>query len=80
MMENDSTKQRFEKDLTGWVRPSKVENDPSLWGSKGVLPHGVNQGGIGDCWFMAAGAAIAEYPERIKSIFTNTAYSKKGIF
>ena len=44
------------------------------------MPNGVVQGLLGDCWFLASCAAIAEYPERIKRIFANQEYSKEGIF
>jgi hypothetical protein len=66
--------------VTGWARPSELTKNPNLWGSKGVLPAGTNQGGLGDCWMLAAAAALAEYPERIMSIFTNTKYDSAGIF
>lgn len=45
-----------------------------------MLPHGINQGGLGDCWFLAAAAAIAEYPERIQKIFWNDEYPASGFF
>lgn len=35
------------------------------------MPHGVNQGSLGDCWMLASCAAIAEFPERIKKVFSN---------
>lgn len=35
---------------------------------------------LGDCWFLAAAAALAEFPDRVKKIFTNKDYSKEGIF
>jgi hypothetical protein len=54
-------------------------NGASLWGSKGVSPAGVRQGGLGDCWFMAAASAVAEYPNRIKNVFTNNDLTKSGI-
>jgi hypothetical protein len=69
------------KDVTNWGRMSQIGgNPPSLWGSKGVLPDGVVQGQLGDCWFLASAAALAEHPERIKKIFTNTDYSAPGIY
>ena len=68
-------------DVVGWKRPSEIEGKtPSLWGSKGVQAAGVNQGSLGDCWFLAAAAAIAETPERIQRIFKNKEYPAEGIF
>ena len=44
-----------------WVRPKDLLDGktPNLWGEKGVLPAGVKQGQLGDCWFLAAASAIA---------------------
>ena len=67
-----------------WLRPEEMdwmEGPPSLWGSFGKpLPQGIDQGKIGDCWFLAAISAVAEQPERIERIFVNKEYSKAGIF
>lgn len=68
-----------------WKRPSEMgqglSDKPSLWGKFGKpLPTGTQQGGLGDCWFLAACAALAEVPERIESVFVNKEYSKNGIF
>jgi len=35
---------------------------------------------LGDCWFLAACAAIAEHPDRIKTVFKNTEYPSDGVF
>lgn len=67
----------------GWARPSELIKDgetPSLWGSKGVLPAGTNQGILGDCWMLASASSLAENPERIMNIFSNTEYDSAGIF
>ena len=40
----------------------------------------VNQGALGDCWFLSVGAALAENPKRVSVLFDNTEYSKEGIF
>jgi hypothetical protein len=36
--------------------------------------------GLGDCWFLAAVAAIAEQPERIYRFVDNKSYNKAGAF
>jgi hypothetical protein len=67
MMTDTEMQTTYDSKVTGWARPGELTKDgpPSLWGSKGVLPAGVNQGSLGDCWFMSSAAAIAETPERI---------------
>lgn len=54
-----------------WQRPGEGDEDEeaSLFGAEGVLPNGVTQGNLGDCWFLASAAALAEFPYRIKRIF-----------
>ena len=40
----------------------------------------MKQGYLNDNWLLASAAALAENPERIKSIISNNNYSKSGIF
>ena len=40
----------------------------------------VNQGGLGDCYFMAASAAIGEWPSLVKSVFLTQNKNKAGVF
>jgi len=63
-----------------YKQPARPDAEPSLWGSGGVQPNGTNQGGLGDCWFLAACSALAEHPDRVKKLFTNDEYNKNGIF
>lgn len=65
-----------------WVRPSEMQTEaPSLWGTAGEpIADGVKQGGLGDCWFMAAASAIAEVPDRMKRVIWNDEYDKNGAF
>lgn len=64
-----------------WRRPSEIEKSPSLWGSKGIRPAAINQGGLGDCWLLASMAAIAEWPDRIEKIFGGQkSYPNNGQF
>ena len=50
--------------VNAWTRPKDINDGsaPSLWGTNGVLPNGVRQGHLGDCWFLASPSALAEYP------------------
>ena len=52
----------------------------SLWGDNGVTPHDIRQGGLGNCWFMAGTAVVAEKPSRLQSVFLNSALSSNGIY
>ena len=63
------------KDMYG-----NTSKTPSLWGDKGVLPTGIKQGSVGDCWFLSAASALAEHPDRIKRLFENKEYSEEGIY
>jgi len=70
------------KDVSDWQRPNEFDTkrSPSLWGDKGILPNGIVQGGLGDCYMLAAAAALAVHPERIEKIFQNTNYPASGLF
>lgn len=54
-----------------WLRPTDVSSSPSLYGSEGINPGAVEQGNLGDCWMLAAIAALAEWPDRVEKIFGN---------
>ena len=62
-----------------WKRPSQVWTTWSLWGTGGVRPGDNYQGYIGDCWYVSTMAALGEWPDRIKSMFTN-ADQARGIY
>jgi calpain-5 len=56
----------------GWKRATELNYSPkSLWGD-GISVDDINQGYIGNCWFMAAASAVAEVPGRLESVFLNT--------
>lgn len=80
--QSSSVRATYKTEVSSWKRPSELKKGivPSLFGSKGIRPAAVNQGMLGDCWFLAAIAAVAEWPERVNKIFTNTNYDAEGIF
>lgn len=41
----------------------------SLWGNKGIDLSDVRQGGLGNCYFLAAIGAIAEFSETFKTMW-----------
>ena len=63
-----------------WRRPTEVYPNLELFGRSGVIPGDVDQGQLGDCWLMAAVSGVAEYPERIESVFHNTEISRNGVY
>lgn len=50
------------------ARFANTNTNVSLWGD-GIHPEDLNQGRIGNCWFMAAASAIADIPQRIDDLF-----------
>jgi calpain-15 len=40
----------------------------------------IEQGGLGDCYFLAAISSIAEYPERLERLFLTKEYNPEGIY
>ena len=42
--------------------------------------HDIRQGQIGNCWWMAACIAVAEYPGRIEKVFLNQGASDSGVY
>ena len=48
--------------IQAWKRPSQLTKSPSLWGKKGIQATGIDQGALGDCYFLAALSALAEHP------------------
>ena len=53
-----------------WVRASESFPTATLFGT-GITSHDINQGFIGNCWFMSSCAALAEYGGRIEHLFLN---------
>jgi len=39
--ESDSVLSTYKNKVSGWKRPTEVDQSPSLWGSEGIKPNGV---------------------------------------
>jgi hypothetical protein len=70
-----------------WLRPAKIFSAGyTLWGSNDdasalAQPDDVHQGHFGDCFLIAAMAAIAEeHPERLRSILPATHIQSSGAY
>lgn len=63
-----------------WRRPKDfIEHDINVY-KDGIHPSDIAQGALGDCWFLASLAALAEYPEMIKQRFVTKEYNECGIY
>ena len=68
-----------------WVRATKV---PCLTDDEGDLqifvddptPNDIKQGALGDCYFLSSMSVLAEFPERIKSMFLTTEINEAGVY
>jgi hypothetical protein len=52
----------------------------SLFGSEGIRPADVQQGSIGNCWFLSAAAAVAEVPGRFERLWLTQDYNDAGAY
>jgi len=43
-------------------------------------PNDINQGALGNCWFLAAMASLAESPAIVKRLFINQEYNEFGVY
>jgi hypothetical protein len=63
-----------------WRRPKDfMTGIPTLF-EDSIDPNDINQGGLGDCWFLSSLAAIAENPALIKRLFITKEYNEEGIY
>lgn len=63
-----------------WKRPHEfMHGRPTLFG-RDPEPNDINQGVLGNCWFLAAMSSLAENPAMIKRLFLNQDYNEYGIY
>jgi len=65
-----------------WLRPSEFAKPGEVWQLfKGEIETGdIKQGGVGDCWFMASVACLAEFPELVRDLFVQSEVSEFGVY
>ena len=62
-----------------WKLASAIYNPVYVF-EDGVEPNDINQGQLGDCYFLAALSSLAEFEDRVKSIFVTKEINKAGIY
>lgn len=73
-----TARSQYKRYINAWKRPSEIlfGKSPKLYGNLGKpLPYGTKQGAIGDCWFLAAAASLAEHPAMVSRLIANKKYS-----
>ena len=70
----DKGNMAYKEQWVEWRRASEIYTGEqySLFGETGISVRDVNQGWIGNCWFMSSASALAEVPGRIERMFLNT--------
>eukprot|EP00931_Biecheleriopsis_adriatica_P048973 TRINITY_DN2830_c1_g1_i1.p1 TRINITY_DN2830_c1_g1~~TRINITY_DN2830_c1_g1_i1.p1 ORF type:complete len:825 (-),score=179.99 TRINITY_DN2830_c1_g1_i1:61-2535(-) len=61
-----------------WKRCQYIDEDAVLFAD--IHPNDISQGGLGDCWLLAAFASMAEFPKSLKLLFKRDDLSKKGCY
>ena len=62
-----------------WKRASEIYKKAEVF-QAGITPCDVNQGALGDCYFLAVCSSMAEEPERVMALFETKEANKCGIY
>jgi len=79
---NDDTTPASHASYVVWKRLSDSGlSGISMFGNEDVIaPHDIDQGSLGDCYYLSAAGAMAEYEDRFKSLFVVDELNSKGIY
>ena len=62
-----------------WKRFKDIYKMPVMF-KDGIDPNDINQGSLGDCYFLAVLSSLAEFPERVEALFTTKEINAAGIY
>ena len=62
-----------------WKRASDCYANPAVI-SDGITVSDINQGALGDCYFLAVLSAMAEFPDRIQALIETKTVNAAGIY
>jgi Calpain family cysteine protease len=63
-----------------WKRPDEIFGQTYCIFDEDIEPNDIQQGILGNCYFLAAIAAIAEFPNRIKRLFLSRNVTRTGAY
>lgn len=62
-----------------WARPFQIFKK-QFQVIKKIDPHGINQGSLGDCYFLCAVSAVAEWRDRIRRLIVSKDPNREGVY
>ena len=62
-----------------WKRAHEIYN-PVYMFRDGIEPNDIEQGALGNCYFLAVLSSLAEYPERVRAMFVTKEINEAGIY
>ena len=62
-----------------WKRVGDIMKNPVVF-DKDINADDINQGALGDCYFLCALSALAEFPDRVRAIFKTQSTNVAGIY
>ena len=63
-----------------WMRPKVYCKEPPAMFVGEIEPNDIDQGLLGDCYFMCALACISEFPDLVREIFSAAQYPELGCY
>lgn len=76
----DKSADRKAFDSYSWKRIKDIYGGKEQMFAGGIGPNDINQGGLGDCYFLAVLSSLAEVPERIADMFVTKDLNAAGIY
>ena len=64
---------------TQWKRASEIYPKQEVF-IDGIEPNDINQGALGNCYFLAVLSAMAEFPDRVQACFHTKTVNDAGIY
>lgn len=62
-----------------WKRASEIYTDPKVFAG-GIHPNDINQGALGDCYFLCVLSSLAERPNRVEHLFYTKEINEAGCY